>query len=178
MFLPELLIGKGIASSTGIELYKEILIYSAAALPGVYCGARLIDSPLLGRKGTITIGCILMMLGFATFYFVRTETGSVASSCAVNFASQMAYAALFCYTPEAYLEARIRGTAVGYASSIGRLGSLLAIATVGILLEMTNGLFIVQIVSFASLFVCVFSAALLPVRKNQERSKKSKLESL
>ena len=119
-----------------------------------------------------------MMLGFATFYFVRTETGSVASSCAVNFASQMAYAALFCYTPEAYLEARIRGTAVGYASSIGRLGSLLAIATVGILLEMTNGLFIVQIVSFASLFVCVFSAALLPVRKNQERSKKSKLESL
>ena len=27
MFLPELLIGKGIASSTGIELYKEILIF-------------------------------------------------------------------------------------------------------------------------------------------------------
>ena len=162
MFLPKLLEGKGIHG----EVYADMVIYAAAGVPGVAVGATLVEIPFLGRKWTIVLGCFGTMVGMLCFYLVSTRVGAVISTCSVSFASQIAYAALYCYTPEVY-PTPLRAFATGAASSIGRAASVAATILVGVffsVLANDRALVLTSVLSFVALAAASICGAFLPVR--------------
>ena len=162
MFLPKLLQGKGIHG----EVYADMLIYAAAGIPGVAVGASLVENPVLGRKWTIVMGCFGTMVGMVCFYLVSSRVGAVVSTCLVSFASQIGYAALYCYTPEVY-PTPLRAFATGAASSMGRAASVAATILVGVFFSVfakDTALVVTSVLSFATLAAASICGALLPIR--------------
>jgi len=86
-----------------------------------------------GRKGT----CIATLLGSATAcYFYGTASSQaqlIVFGLCMQFCLFGMWSVLYAYTPELY-PTRIRATGSGFASAVGRLGSLLGPYIVGVVL--------------------------------------------
>ncbi|MDN5345341.1 MAG: transporter, putative metabolite:H+ symporter [Clostridia bacterium] len=112
------------------SVFYTILI-SLAGIPGFFTSAYLVEA--WGRKGT----CVLMLLGSAVMaYFYGTaanQTQLIIFGLAMQFFMFGMWSVLYAYTPELY-PTRARATGAGFASSIGRLGSLIGPYVVGIIL--------------------------------------------
>ena len=138
----------------GYAVTKSVLYtvcISLAGIPGFMFSAWLVEK--WGRKGT----CVLMLLGSATFaYFygqaaanqVPVEQLIVTGLCMQFFLFGM-WSVLYAYTPELY-PTRIRATGSGFASSIGRIGSLIGPSVVGMVLPIAgqSGVFTLGATSF------------------------------
>ena len=138
------------------SVFYTILI-SLAGVPGFLTSAWLVES--WGRKPT----CILMLLGSATMAYlygttaahVGDQTQLIAFGAAMQFFMFGMWSVLYAYTPELY-PTRCRATGGGFASSIGRIGSLIGPFVVGLILPMTG-----QIGVFALGALCFVLAALV-----------------
>lgn len=112
------------------SVFYTILI-SLGGIPGFFTSAYLVET--WGRKGT----CILMLLGSAvTAYFYGTAASQsqlILFGLAMQFFMFGMWSVLYAYTPELY-PTRARATGTGFASSLGRLGSLIGPYVVGIIL--------------------------------------------
>jgi len=112
------------------SVYYTILI-SLAGVPGFLAAAWLVE--VWGRKGT----CIATLLGSAVAcYFygtAATQAQLVAFGLCMQFCLFGMWSVLYAYTPELY-PTRVRATGSGFASAIGRLGSLLGPYIVGVVL--------------------------------------------
>lgn len=145
----------------GYAVTKSVLytVYiSLAGIPGFIFSAWLLEK--WGRKPT----CALMLLGSAVAAFaygqaavhkVPVEQLIVAGLCMQFFLFGM-WSVLYAYTPELY-PTRSRATGAGFASSIGRIGSLAGPFLVGVLLPVTGqgGIFTLGALSFALAAVVV-----------------------
>jgi len=147
----------------GYAVTKSVLytVYiSLAGIPGFIFSAWLVEK--WGRKGT----CILMLLGSAAFAYLYGQAASthapeaqliVAGLCMQFFLFGM-WSVLYAYTPELY-PTRIRATGSGFASSIGRVGSLVGPYIVGVILPAAgqSGVFTLGAASFvlAALIVSI-----------------------
>jgi len=145
----------------GYAVTKSVLytIYiSLAGIPGFVFSAWLLEK--WGRKPT----CALMLLGSAAAAFlygqaavhrVAVEQVIAAGLCMQFFLFGM-WSVLYAYTPELY-PTRSRATGSGFASSIGRVGSLVGPYLVGVLLPVTGqgGVFTLGALSFAMAAVAV-----------------------
>jgi putative MFS transporter len=116
------------------SVYYTILI-SLAGVPGFLCAAWLIEA--WGRKTT----CIATLLGSAiACYFYGTsdtQTQLILFGLAMQFCLFGMWSVLYAYTPELY-PTRARATGCGFASAIGRLGSLLGPYIVGVVLPVAG----------------------------------------
>jgi putative MFS transporter len=112
------------------SVYYTILI-SLAGVPGFLTAAYLVE--VWGRKST----CIAMLLGSAAAcYFygsATTQTELILFGLIMQFCLFGMWSVLYAYTPELY-PTRVRATGSGFASAIGRLGSLLGPYIVGVVL--------------------------------------------
>ncbi|WP_315832446.1 MFS transporter [Bradyrhizobium prioriisuperbiae] len=112
------------------SVFYTILI-SLAGIPGFLCSAWLVEA--WGRKGTLALN---LLAGAVACYAYGSATGQtqliVASLCMQFFLFGM-WSALYAYTPELY-PTRIRATGTGFASAIGRVGSLIGPYVIGIIL--------------------------------------------
>jgi putative MFS transporter len=112
------------------SVYYTILI-SLAGVPGFLTAAWLVEA--WGRKGT----CIATLLGSAAAcYFYGTASSQaqlIVFGLCMQFCLFGMWSVLYAYTPELY-PTRIRATGSGFASAIGRLGSLLGPYLVGVVL--------------------------------------------
>jgi putative MFS transporter len=136
---------------------------SLAGIPGFIFSAWLLEA--WGRKPT----CVLMLLGSAASAYlygqVATAQAPVAQLIGAGLCMQFflfgMWSVLYAYTPELY-PTRSRATGAGFASSIGRLGSLLGPFAVGIILPVTGqtGIFTLGAISFgiAAFFVIAMGA--------------------
>jgi putative MFS transporter len=138
----------------GYAVTKSVLytVYiSLAGIPGFMFSAWLLEK--WGRKPT----CALMLLGSAAAAFaygqaavhrVPVEQLIAAGLCMQFFLFGM-WSVLYAYTPELY-PTRSRATGSGFASSIGRIGSLAGPYLVGVLLPLTGqgGVFTLGALSF------------------------------
>ncbi|MGI6285819.1 MFS transporter [Neomoorella humiferrea] len=128
------------------SVFYTILI-SLAGIPGFFTSAYLVEA--WGRKGT----CILMLMGSAVMaYFYGTaanQTQLILFGLAMQFFMFGMWSVLYAYTPELY-PTRARATGAGFASSIGRLGSLIGPYVVGIILPTVGqgGVFGLGAISF------------------------------
>ncbi|BDB30007.1 MFS transporter [Cupriavidus sp. TA19] len=139
----------------GYAVTKSVLytVYiSLAGIPGFIFSAWLLEK--WGRKPT----CALMLIGSAVAAYaygqaavhkVPVEQLIAAGLCMQFFLFGM-WSVLYAYTPELY-PTRSRATGSGFASSIGRVGSLAGPYLVGVLLPVAGqgGVFTLGALSFA-----------------------------
>jgi putative MFS transporter len=126
----------------GYEVTKSVLytvLISLAGIPGFIFSAWLLEA--WGRKGTAA----LMLLGSAGAAYVYGQTAAaqapvaqlIAAGLVMQFFMFGMWSVLYAYTPELY-PTRSRGTGAGFASSVGRIGSLTGPLLVGVLLPVTG----------------------------------------
>ena len=139
----------------GYEVTKSVtytIYISLAGIPGFIFSAWLLEK--WGRKATM----VLMLIGSAGCAFiyghVATSQAPVAQLIGAGLCMQFfmfgMWSVLYAYTPELY-PTRTRSTGAGFASSIGRLGSLLGPLLVGFILPWTGhtGVFTLGAISFS-----------------------------
>ena len=136
-------------AETKSVLYTVLI--SLAGIPGFIFSAWLLEA--WGRKPT----CILMLVGsaIAAYFYGQAAAAHVAVSQLITAGLFMQFfmfgmwSVLYAYTPELY-PTRSRATGAGFASSIGRVGSLLGPYIVGVLLPVTGqaGIFTLGAASF------------------------------
>jgi putative MFS transporter len=112
------------------SVYYTILI-SLAGIPGFLTAAWMIEA--LGRKPTL----IATLLGAAIscyFYGGATDqTQLVVAGLCMQFCAFGMWSALYAYTPELY-PTHVRATGTGFASAVGRIGSLIGPSVIGFIL--------------------------------------------
>lgn len=138
----------------GYAVTKSVLytVYiSLAGIPGFIFSAWLLER--WGRKPT----CALMLLGSAAAAYLYGQAAVlrlpveqlIAAGLCMQFFLFGMWSVLYAYTPELY-PTRSRATGSGFASSIGRIGSLAGPYLVGVLLPVTGqgGIFTLGALSF------------------------------
>lgn len=141
--------GYSITSSTAYTI-----LISLGAIPGFALAAYLVDK--WGRKPTL-VTYIAGAAVTAYFYGSTVEFNAmIAWGLAMQFFLFGTWSCLYAYTPELY-PTRARATGCGFASAIGRLGSLLAPTIAGILMGVSSTL------NVFSLGVIAFIVAILGV---------------
>ncbi len=129
-----LMVDKGF-SITSSTLYT--ILISLAAIPGFALASVLIEK--WGRKPTL----IFYIVGASVTAYFYGATADFVTMIAWGLAMQFflfgTWSCLYAYSPELY-PTRIRATGCGFASAIGRLGSLLAPSIAGVLVGLNTGL--------------------------------------
>jgi MFS transporter, putative metabolite:H+ symporter len=112
------------------SVYYTILI-SLAGIPGFLTAAWMIEA--LGRKPTL----IAALLGAAiSCYFyggAADQTQLIVAGLCMQFCAFGMWSALYAYTPELY-PTHVRATGTGFASAVGRIGSLIGPSLIGFIL--------------------------------------------
>lgn len=112
------------------SVYYTILI-SLAGIPGFLTAAWMIEA--MGRKATL----VATLLGAAIscyFYGGATDqTQLIVAGLCMQFCSFGMWSALYAYTPELY-PTHVRATGTGFASAVGRIGSLIGPTVIGFIL--------------------------------------------
>jgi putative MFS transporter len=150
--------------NAGYEVTKSVfytIIISLAGIPGFLFSAWLLEA--WGRKPT----CVIVLLGSALFAYLYGQAAAthapvaqlIGTGLCMQFFFFGMWSVLYAYTPELY-PTRTRATGAGFASSIGRLGSLLGPFIVGLVLPALGqgGVFSLGAASFvvAALAVLLF----------------------
>jgi MFS transporter, putative metabolite:H+ symporter len=118
----------------GFPVTKSVfytIMISLAGIPGFLCSAWLVEA--WGRKATLALN---LLAGAASCYFYGSATDQtqlIISGLCMQFFLFGMWSALYAYTPELY-PTRIRATGTGFASAIGRVGSLIGPYVIGIIL--------------------------------------------
>ncbi|APM37883.1 MFS transporter [Clostridium kluyveri] len=155
LWTPTLLVGKGFSLVKGFQF---ILIMSIAQLPGYYSASYLIEK--IGRKPVLVVYLIGTALSSYLFGQAVSVTTVLAFGCLLYFFSLGAWGAVYAYTPEVY-PTSVRGSGVGWAAAIGRIGAIAAPYIVGLIYEAKGNqvgftyVFIILTIVFAAVAVVV-----------------------
>ena len=120
-----------------------------------------------GRRYTMTISALLMALLIFLFILATEETELLFLVCLLSLITQVFYAGLMCYTPEAY-PTDIRTTASGIATAIRHIANILGPIVGGKIFGET-----VLILCVGNLIIVAIVTATLPFD-----TRKSQLETL
>ena len=139
----------------GFAVTKSVLytmLISLGGVPGFLCAAWLVER--WGRKPT----CIVSLVGGGIMAFLYGQTALHADSVSLLIGAGLLmqfflfgmWAVLYTYTPELY-GTGARATGSGFASAIGRVGSLIGPYAVGVVLPVfgQGGVFTLGALSFA-----------------------------
>ena len=121
VFLPKFMSSKNIHISS---VYGDALILAIASFPGPFIGAYLVETHRFGRRYTMTISGFCISLCILVFIFLENEIALVSLACLISLLTQVWYAGLMCFTPEAY-PTDIRTTASGIATGIRHVANIL-----------------------------------------------------
>jgi MFS family permease len=107
------------------QTYRNYIAIYSPGIVGVTIGAMLVRVPKFGRKWTMTLSSGLMGCSILAFSAVNSQASNIGLNAMEHFFQNMFNAVLYGWTPEVF-PADIRGTAVGLATTWGRLFSILA----------------------------------------------------
>ncbi|RFU44081.1 MFS transporter [Paraburkholderia sp. DHOC27] len=147
----------------GFAVTKSVLytmLISLGGVPGFLCAAWLVER--WGRRPT----CIASLAGSGVMAFLYGQTALHADSVSLLICTGLAmqfflfgmWAVLYTYTPELY-GTGARATGSGFASAIGRVGSLIGPYAVGVVLPVfgQGGVFTLGALSFAVAALAVWT---------------------
>jgi MFS transporter, putative metabolite:H+ symporter len=125
LWLPSVMTMKGFSM---IKSFQYVMIMTLAQLPGYFTAAWFIEK--IGRKFVLVT--YLIGTAVSAYFFGTAEQLPllITSGIFLSFFNLGAWGALYAYTPEQY-PTSIRGTGVGMAAAIGRLGGILGPLLVG-----------------------------------------------
>lgn len=160
LWTPTLLLGKGLSLVRGFQF---TLIMSIAQLPGYYSSAYLIER--IGRKAVLVVYLVGTALSAYLFGQAKSVTAVLSFGCLLYLFSLGAWGAVYAYTPEVYPTAA-RGSGVGWAAAVGRIGAIAAPYIVGVVYKAKgtqagfNYVFIMLTIVFAVVAVVIAVAGI------------------
>ncbi|GAU81601.1 MFS transporter [Bosea sp. BIWAKO-01] len=151
-WMPAKLAGEGFGFVRG---YGFLVIVALAQLPGYALAAYGVET--WGRRPTLIGFLLLSAAGCALFVGAGSSTMIGASILLMSFALLGTWGALYAFTPELY-PTELRGTGMGVAGAMARLGGLLAPSAVALVIAQS---FATAIALFAALLLVAAIAAFL-----------------
>ena len=149
-WLPARLADQGFGYVRG---YGFLVIVALAQIPGYALAAWGVEA--IGRKPTLIAFLLLSTLGCALFLVANDAILTGAAILLMSFALLGTWGALYAFTPELFPTAS-RGTGMGAAGSMARLGGLLAPSALAIVFAQD---FSIAIALFAGLLALAAGAA-------------------
>ncbi len=144
--------------------YGFLVILALAQIPGYALAAWGVEA--IGRRTTLLAFLLLSAAGCFLFT-VATGTAMVASSLILmSFALLGTWGALYAFTPELY-PTHLRGTGMGTASAVARLGGILAPSMLAVVFAKGFG---IAIGTFAGLLVLAALALLMVKAETRDRA--------
>ncbi|KAK4054741.1 hypothetical protein OIV83_000665 [Microbotryomycetes sp. JL201] len=125
-FLPTILAQKGATRNISInETYRNYVIIYTPGIVGVLIGVLLTFVPRFGMRFALFASFCLMGISLFLFVVIDNQAGNVAFNCLEYVFQSTANAVLYGFAPQLFVTS-VRGTAVGTASTLGRLVSIIA----------------------------------------------------
>jgi len=115
----------------------EVVVFTIGGCPGSVLGAYLIETPL-GRRKTLAASTLVTASFCILFAVVRSNLWIMIAEVGVSLSATTMWAVLYGMTPE-YFATEVRGTAVGSASALSRVGGIMAPLLGGPLLAISPG---------------------------------------
>jgi MFS transporter, putative metabolite:H+ symporter len=112
------------------SVFYTILI-SLAGIPGFAFSAWLVEA--WGRKGTLALNLIGGAVACYFYGGATDESQLIMAGLCMQFFLFGMWSALYAYTPELY-PTGVRATGTGFASAVGRVGSLIGPTVIGLIL--------------------------------------------
>lgn len=151
-WMPPKLVAGGFGFVRG---YDFLVLVALAQLPGYALAAYGVEA--WGRRPTLVTFCLLSALGCLLFVLGNDPLSVALALLLMSFALLGTWGALYAYTPELFPTAS-RGTGMGAAGAMARLGGLLAPSLMSLVIS--DG-FELAIGIFAGLLVVAAAAALM-----------------
>jgi len=105
--------------------YRNSLIIAVLGVPGCLLGGLLVETPRVGRKGTLSASTILTGVFLFGSTTALNSDALLGWNCAYNFMSNIMYAVLYSYTPEIF-STKDRGTGNAITASANRIFGIMA----------------------------------------------------
>ena len=161
VWLPSELVKGGFGFVRG---YGFLVLLALAQVPGYALAAHGVES--WGRKPTLQVFLLLSAAGCFLFTIAGSPWLVAASLLLMSFALLGTWGALYAFTPELY-PTGLRGTGMGTASAVARVGGLLAPSLLGLVVARGFGL---AIGVFAALLLLAAVATLFIPTETRNRS--------
>jgi hypothetical protein len=126
-FLPYIQATRGVDYGDGSTYitYRNSLIIAVLGVPGCILGGVLVETPYIGRKGTLAASTVLTGVFLFCSTTARHSNDLLGWNCAYNFMSNIMYAVLYAYTPEIF-PTKDRGTGNALTASANRVFGIMA----------------------------------------------------
>ncbi|TDL26944.1 MFS general substrate transporter [Rickenella mellea] len=126
-FLPFLLASRGTQFGDGSVniTYRNQVILSLTGVPGALLAGWAVDLPVLGRRKTLAIACVITAIFLFATTTARTSNALLGWNCGYSFFSNIMYGVLYAASPEMF-PAKDRGTGNGLVSISTRIFGVLA----------------------------------------------------
>ncbi|MDN3713401.1 MFS transporter [Paracoccus cavernae] len=161
VWLPPQLAGGGFGFVRG---YGFLVLMALAQIPGYALAAHGVET--WGRRPTLQLFLVLSALGCLLFTIASGPVMIAASLLLMSFALLGTWGALYAYTPELY-PTGLRGSGMGTAGAVARVGGLLAPSLLGSIIAQGFG---VAIGLFAGLLLLAAVLTLLIGVETRNRS--------
>lgn len=126
VFLPLILADKNASNEVPLsETYRDYVAIYAPGIAACLLACGLIEIPRLGRQWVMIISSALMAVSFFLYTIVDTQAASVGLNALEYFMQSVFNAVLYAATPEFY-PSKVRGTAAGLTSTLGRIAGIIA----------------------------------------------------
>ncbi|KAJ5313006.1 FMN-dependent dehydrogenase [Penicillium antarcticum] len=123
-FLPSYLATKFTENSSLYLTYRNYCITSAVGIVGPLSAAVSVNTRL-GRRWMMGISAVVTAVFLFAYVGVKSPAADLAFSCITSLLANFEYAIMYAFTPESF-PAPHRGTGVGTAAALLRLGGLVA----------------------------------------------------
>ncbi|KAH7401097.1 major facilitator superfamily domain-containing protein [Phaeosphaeria sp. MPI-PUGE-AT-0046c] len=117
--------GAQFGDSSTYLVYRNSLIIAVLGVPGCIIGGILVETPRIGRKGTLSLSTVLTGVFLYGSTTALTSDALLGWNCAFNFMSNIMYAVLYSYTPEIF-PTKDRGTGNAITASANRIFGIMA----------------------------------------------------
>ncbi len=161
VWLPARLATEGFGFVRG---YGFLVVLALAQLPGYALAAWGVER--IGRRATLQAFLLISAAGCMAFVLAGTPVMIAASLIVMSFALLGTWGALYAFTPELY-PTTLRGTGMGTAGAMARLGGIAAPSLLRSVIERDFGL---AIGVFAALLVLAAAVTLLIGRETRDAS--------
>ncbi|MTV14251.1 MULTISPECIES: MFS transporter [Bradyrhizobium] len=118
----------------GFPITKSVfytILISLAGVPGFLVSAWLVES--WGRKATLVMNLLCGAIACHFYGSAADQTQLIIAGLCMQFFLFGMWSALYAYTPELY-PTHVRATGTGFASAVGRIGSLIGPYMIGVIL--------------------------------------------
>ncbi|KAG6332981.1 hypothetical protein ID866_6109 [Astraeus odoratus] len=117
--------GAAVGTTSLYITYRNQVILSVIGVPGALMAGYLVELPILGRRGTLSIFTILTGVFILSSTTARTSNSYLAWNCGYSYTSNVMYGVLYALSPELF-PTKDRGTGNSIVAAANRIFGVMA----------------------------------------------------